>query len=172
MPANLEDPAVAQDWKRSILIPIPKKGSSKECANHRTIAHIPRASKVMLKILHAGLQHHVNQELPDVLAAFRKERRPRDQIANICWIIEKEREFQNFYLCFIDYAKASDCVDHEKLWKTLREMGLPGHLTCILRNLYASQEKTVRTLCGTTDWFKMKKGIGQGCLLSPCLFIC
>ena len=102
----------------------------------------------MLKILHAGLQHHVNQELPDVLAAFRKERRPRDQIANICWIIEKEREFQNFYLCFIDYAKASDCVVHEKLWKTLREMGITDHLTCLLRNLYVGQEAIVRTLYG------------------------
>ena len=94
MPANLEDPAVVPHWKRSILIPIPKKGSSKECANHRTIAHIPRASKVMLKILHAGLQHHVNQELPDVQAGFRKGRGTRDQIANICWIIEKARTFQ------------------------------------------------------------------------------
>ena len=101
----------------------------------------------MLKIVHARLQHYVNQELPDVQAGFRKDRRTRDQIANIHWIIEKAREFQeNIYLCFMDYAKAFDCVDHEKLWKDLREMGASDHLTCLLRNLYAGQEATVRTL--------------------------
>ena len=114
-----------QDWKRSILIPIPKKGSAKECSNHQTVALISHASKVMLKILHAGLQHYVNQELPDVQAGFRKGRGTRDQIASICWITEKAREFQkNIYLCFIDYTKAFDCVDHDKLWKALREMGI------------------------------------------------
>ena len=106
----------------------------------------------MLKILHARLQHYVNQELPDVQAGFRKGRGTRDQIANICWIIEKAREFQkNIYLCFIDYTKAFDCVDHNKLWKALKEMGIPDHLTCLLRNLYADQEATVRTLYGTND---------------------
>ena len=114
-----------QDWKRSILIPIPKKGSAKECSNHQTVALISHASKVMLKILHAGLQHYVNQELPDVQAGFRKGRGTRDQIASICWITEKAREFQkNIYLCFIDYAKAFDSVDHNKLWKALKEMGI------------------------------------------------
>ena len=126
----------------------------------------------MLKILPARHQHYVNQELPDVQAGFRKGRGTRDQIANILWIIEKPREFQkNIYLCFINYAKAFDCMDHEKLWKALREIGILDHLTCLLKNLYAGQEATVRTLCGTTDWFKIEKGIQQGCLLSPCFLI-
>ena len=124
----------------------------------------------MLKILQARLQQYVNRELPDVQAGFRKGRGTRDQIANISWIIEKSREFQeNFYLCFIDYAKAFDCVDHNKLWKILKEMGIPDHLTCLLRNLYAGQEATVRTGHGTTDWFQIGKGVYQGCTLSPCL---
>ena len=125
----------------------------------------------MLKILHARLQQYVNHELPDVQAGFRKGRRTRDQIANICWIIEKAREFQkNIYFCFIDYAKAFGCVDHNKLWKILKEMGIPDHLTCLLRNLYAGQEATVRTGHGTTDWFQVGNGVRQGCTLSPCLF--
>ena len=114
----------------------------------------------MFKIVHARLQQYVNQELPDVQAGFRKGRGIRDQIANILWIIEKAREFQkNICLCFINYSKAFDYMDHDKLWKTLREMGIPDHLTCLLRNLYASQEATVRTLYGTTDWFKTEKGV-------------
>ena len=113
----------------------------------------------------------MNRELPDVQVGFRKGRGTRDQIANICWIIEKAREFQkNIYFCFIDYAKAFDCVDHNKLWKTLKEMGIPYHLTCLLRNLYAGQEATVRTEHGTTDWLQIGKGVRQGCILSPCLF--
>uniref|UniRef100_A0A4W2CC80 Reverse transcriptase domain-containing protein n=1 Tax=Bos indicus x Bos taurus TaxID=30522 RepID=A0A4W2CC80_BOBOX len=125
----------------------------------------------MLKILQARLQQHVNRELPDVQAGFRKGRGTRDQIANIRWIIEKAREFQkNIHFCFIDYAKAFDCVDHNKLWKILREMGIPDHLTCLLRNLYAGQEATVRTGHGTTDWLQTGKGVRQGCILSPCLF--
>ena len=125
----------------------------------------------MLKILQARLQQYVNHELSDVQADFRKGRGTRDQIANIHWITEKAREFQkNIYLCFTDYAKAFDCVDHNKLRKILREMGLPGHLTCLLRNLYAGQEATVRTGHGTTDWFQIGKGVHQGCILSPCLF--
>ena len=112
----------------------------------------------MLKILHARLQHYINQELPDVQTGFRKGKGTRDQVANIHWITP--REFQkNIYLCFIDYAKAFDYVDHDKLWKALREMGIPDHLTCLLRNLYAGQEATVRTLYGTTDWFKTEKGV-------------
>ena len=160
-----------QDWKRSVFIPIPKKGNAKECSNYCTIALISHASKVMLKILQARLQQYVNRELPDVQAGFRKGRGTRDQIANIRWIMEKAREFQkNIYFCFIDYAKAFDCVDHNKLWKILKEMGIPDHLTCLLRNLYAGQEATVRTGHGTTDWFQIGKGVHQGCILSPCLF--
>ena len=114
---------------------IPKKGNAKECSNYRTIALISHASKVMLKILQARLQQYVNHELPDVQAGFRKGRGTRDQIANITWIMENAREFQkNIYFCFIDYAKAFDCVDHNKLWKILKEMGIPDHLTCLLRN--------------------------------------
>ena len=112
----------------------------------------------------------MNRELPDVQAGFRKGRGTGDQIAKIHWIIEKEREFQkNIYFCFIDYTKAFDCVDHNKLWKILQEMGIPDHLTCLLRNLYAGQEATVRTGHGTTAWFQIGKGVHQGCILSPCL---
>ena len=113
----------------------------------------------------------MNRELPDVQAGFRKGRGTRDQIANIHWIREKAREFQkDIYFCFIDYAKAFDCVDHNKLWKILKEMGIPDHLTCLLRNLYAGQEATVRTGHETTDWFQIGKGVRQGYILSPCLF--
>ena len=125
----------------------------------------------MLNILQASLQQYVSRELPDVQAGFRKSRGTSDQIANICWIIEKVREFQkNIYFWFIDYAKTFDYVDHNKLWKTLKEMGTPHHITCLLRNLYAGQEATVRTGHGTMDWFQIGKGIHQGCLSSPCLF--
>ena len=135
-----------QDWKRSVFIPIWKKGNPKECSNYCTIAPNPHGSKVMLKILQARFQKYVNRELPDVQGGFRKGRRTRDQIVNIRWIIKKAREFQkNIYFCFIDYAKAFDCVDHNKLWKILKEMGIPDHLTRLLRNLYAGQEATVRT---------------------------
>ena len=125
----------------------------------------------MLNILQARLQQYVNCELPDIQAGFIKGRGTRDQIASIRWIIEKAKEFQkNIYFFFIDYAKAFDCVDHNKLWKILREMGIPGHLTCLLRSLYAVQEATVRTGHGRIDWFQIAKGICQGCILSPCLF--
>ena len=125
----------------------------------------------MLKILQVRLQQYVNLELPDVQAGFIKGRGTRDQIANICWIIEKAREFQkNIDFCFIDYAKVFDCVDHNKLWKILKEMGIPDHLTCLLQNLYAGQEATVRTGHGTTDWFQIGKGVCQGCILSSCSF--
>ena len=113
----------------------------------------------------------MNQELPDVQTGFRKGRRIRDQIANILWIIEKAKEFQkNIYFCFIDYTKAFDSVDHNKLWKTLKEMGIPNHLTCLLRNLHVDQEAAVRTLYGTAAWFRIEKGARQGYLFSPCLF--
>ena len=160
-----------QDWRRSVFIPIPKKGNAKECSNYRTIVLISHASKVMLKILQARLQQYVNYELPYVQAGFRKGRGTRDQIVNICWIIKTAREFQkNIYFYFIDYDKAFDCVAHNQLWKILKEMGIPDHLTCLLRNLYAGQEATVRTGHGTTDWFKIGKGVRQDCILSSCLF--
>ena len=124
----------------------------------------------MLQILQARLQQYVNPELPGVQAGFRKGRGTRDQIANICWTIEKAREFQkNIYFFFTDYAKDFDCVDHNKLWKILKEMGIPD-LTCLLRNLYAGQEATVKIGHETTDWFQIGKGIHQVCILSPCLF--
>ena len=125
----------------------------------------------MLKILQVRLQQYVNRELPDVQAGFRKGRRTRNQIAIICWIINKAREFQkNIYFCFIDYADAFDCVDQNKIWKILKDMEIPDHLICCLRNLYAGQEAAVITGHGTTDWFQIGKGIHQGCILSPCLF--
>ena len=135
------------------------KGNPKECSNYCTIALISHVSKVMLKILLARLQQYVNHERPDVQAGCRKCRGTRDQIANIRWII-----------CFIDYAKAFDCMDYHKLWKILQEMGIPDSLTCLLRNLYPSQEATVRNGHGTKDWFQIGKGVCQGCILSPCLF--
>ena len=160
-----------QDWKRSVFISSPKKGNAKECSNYHTVALISHTSKIMFKILQARLQQYVNHELPDVQASFRKGSGTRDQIANICWIIKKAREFQkNIYFCFIDYAKAFDCVDHNKLWITLKEMEIPGHLTCLLRNLYVGQEATVRTEHGTRDWFQIGNGVRQGCILSLCLF--
>ena len=140
-----------QDWKRSVFIPIPKKGNAKECSNYCTIAFILHASKATLKFLQARLQQYVNRELPDVQAGFRKNRGTRDQIANIHRIIEKAREFQkNIYFFFLDYAKAFDCVDHNKLEKSERE-GNTRPPDLLLRNLYAGQEATVRTGLGTTD---------------------
>ena len=128
-----------------MFIPIPKKGNAKECSNYCTIVFISHASKVMLKIRQVRLQQYTNQEFSNVQAGFRKGRGTRDQIANFHWITGKAREFQkNIYFCFIDYAKAFDCVDHNKFWKTLEEMGIPNHLTCLLRNPYACQEATVR----------------------------
>ena len=158
-----------QDWKKSVFIPIPKKGNAKECSNYCTIALISHASKIMLKILQARLQQYVNQELSNVQAGFRKGTGIKDQISNIRWITEKSREFQkniNFY--FIENAKAFDCVDHNKLWKILKKMGIPDRLTCFLRNLYAGQEATVRTRHGTTDQFQIGKGVHQGYILSLC----
>ena len=125
----------------------------------------------MLKILQARLQKYVNHEFPDVQAGFRKGRGTRDQIVNICWIMENARQFQkNIYFCFIDYAKAFYCVDHNKRWKIMKEMGIPDHLTCLLRNVEAGQEATIRTGHGTTDCFQIGKGVRPGCILLPCLF--
>ena len=136
MSAHLEKSAVATGPEKVSFIPIPKKGNPKECSNYCTNALISHTSKVMLKILQARLQPYVNRELPDVQVDFRKGRGTRDQTANICWIIEKAREFQeNIYFCFLDYAKTFDCVNHNKLGKILQEMGIPDHLTCLLRNL-------------------------------------
>ena len=133
--------------------------------------HSSHSSKVMLKILQARLQQYMNRELPDIQAGFRRGRGTRDQIASIHWIIKKATEFQkNISFCFIDYAKAFDCIDCNKLWKILQEMGIPDHLTCFLRNMYAGQEATVRTRHGTTDWFQIRERVHQGCILSPCLF--
>ena len=171
MPANLENSAVDTELKKSVFTPIPKKGNAKECSNYCTIALISHTSKVMLNILQARLQQYMNSELPDVQAGFTKGRGTGDQIANICWIIEKAREFQKTIdFCLIDYVKAFDCVDHNKLWKILNELGIPDHQTCLLRNVYAGQEATVRTGHGKTDWFQIGKGVRQGCILSPCLF--
>ena len=166
MPANLENSAIATGLEKVIFFSNPNIYS-----NYHALALISQASKVMLKILQPKLQQHMNQELPDVQAGFRKGRGTRDQIANIHWIIEKARELQrNIYFCFIHYKKAFDCMDHNKLWKILKEMRIPDHLTFLLRNLYAGQEATVRTRHGTMDWFKVEKGVCQGCVLSPCLF--
>ena len=171
MPANLKNSAVATGLEKVSFHSNPKEGNAKECSNYLTIALISHASKVMLKILQARLQQYVNHGLPDVQAGFRKGRGTRDQIANMRWIMEKAREFQKIiYFCSIDYAKAFACVDHNKLWKILKEMGIPDHLTCLSRNLYAGQEATVRMEHGTTDWFQIGKGVYQGCILSPCLF--
>ena len=157
-----------QDRQKSVFIPITKKGNAKRCSNYHTIALISHASKVMVKILQDRLQQYMNRELPDIQAGFRKGRGTRDQIGNIRWIMEKAREFQkNIYFCFIDYAKAFDCVYPNKLWKILEEMGIPDHLTCHLRNLYAGQEATVRTGHGTIDWFQIGKGYVKAVYYHP-----
>ena len=145
-----------QDRKRSVFIPIPKKSNAKECSNYRTSALVSHASTIMLKILQTRLQQYVNPELPALQAGFRKGRGTRDQIANTRWVIGKSKSCRKNF-CFIDYAKAFDCVDHNELWKSLREMGISDHLTCLLRNPYAGQEATVRTGHGTTDWFQIGK---------------
>ena len=138
MPANFENSAVDKGLEKVSFHSNPKERQSQECSNYHTIALISHTTKVVVKILQARLQQYANNELPDVQASFQKSRGNRDQIANICWIIKKAREFQkNFYFCFIDYTKAFDCVDHNKLWKILKEMRIPDHLTCLLRNLYA-----------------------------------
>ena len=166
MLANWKTQQWPQDCKRSVFILIQRKSNAKKCSNYHTIALISHASKVMLKILQARLQQYMNRELPDVQAGFRKGRGTRDQIPNIRWIMEKAREFQkNIYFCFIDYAKLFYCVDHNKLWKILKEMVIPDHLNCLLRNLYAGQEATVRTGHGTTDCFQIRKEIHQGCIV-------
>ena len=163
-------PVPNKDYTRSVFTSIPKKENGKQRFNYCVFVLISNASKVMLKIFQARLQQYMNQELPYVQTGFRKGK-PGNQIATIFWIIEKPWEFQrNIYFCFIDYAKAFVCVDHKELWKFLKEMGIPDHLTCLLRNLYAGQETTVRTGSGTMDWFQIGIGIHKGCTLLPCLF--
>ena len=148
-----------------------RKAMPKNVQTTAQIALISHTSKVLLKILQARLQQYVNRDLPDGQAGFRKHRGTRDQIANIHWTIKKAIEFQkNIYFCFIDYVQVFDCVDHNKLWKILKELGIPDHLTWLLRNLHAGQEATVRTGHGTTDWFQIGKGVCQGYILSPRLF--
>ena len=172
MPANLENSKVTIGLEKISFHTNPKKCNAKEfCSNYHTIALISHASKVMLKILQAGLQQYIYFELPVVQTGFRKGRRTGYQTANIHGIIEKARELQkNIYFCFVDYAKAFDCVDHNKLWTILQEMGITGHLACLLRNLYAGQGATVKNGHRTTDWFQIWKGVCQGCILLPCLF--
>ena len=176
MPANLGNSPVVTGLEKVSFHSNPKE---RQCQRMLKLPHNCThltyiISKIMLKILQARLQQYMNQELPDVQAGFRKGRGTRDQIANIHWVIEKARESQkNIYFCFTDYAKAFDCVDHNKLWKILQEMGIPDYLMCLLRNLYAGQEASVRTGHETMDWFRIGKGVHQGSLspcLSPCLF--
>ena len=177
MPANLEKNSGHRTGKGQFSFLSQRKAMQKnaqttaQLLSSHLAAAAANASKVMLKILKARLQQYVNHELPDVQAGFRKGRGARDQTANICWITEKAREFQkNIYFWFIDYVKAFDCVDYNKLSKILKEMRIPDHFTCLLRNLYAGQEATVRTGHRTTDWFQIGKGVCQGCILSPCFF--
>ena len=166
MSANLGNSTVPKDWKKSVFIP----NSKGQCQRMFKLLYNCTHS-TCFKILQARLQQYMNWELPDVQAGFRKGRETRDQIANIRWLMEKAMEFQkNIYFCIIGYAKAFDCVNHNKMWKLLQEMWIPDHLACLLRNLYAGQEATVRTGHGTRDWFQIRKAVCQGCILSPCLF--
>ena len=172
MLTNLENSEVASwNWKNSVFISIPKKHNAKECSNYHKIALISHASKVMLKILQARLQQYMNQELLDVQSGFQRSWGTRDQIVNTRWIMEQPRTFQkNIYLYFIDYAKAFDFVDHSQTnWKSLNRWEYQSTV-CLVRKLYVGQEATVRTGLGTADWFKIGKGVQQGCILSPCLF--
>ena len=167
MPENLENSTVATGLENVIIIPIPKRDNVKECSNSAQL----HSSHTLVKILQARLQQYVNCELPDIQVGFRKGRGTRDQFSYIYWIIKNAREFQkNIYFCFIDYTTSFDWVDYNKLWKVLQEVGIPDNLTCLLRNLYSGQEKTVRTVHWTIDWFQIGKGVGQGFILLSCLF--
>ena len=159
-----------RDWKRSVFIPIPKKGNAKECSKYCTIALISHASKVMFKILQTRLQQYVNHELPDVQTGFRKERNQRSNCQHLLDHCKSKRVPEKHLFLLYSLRQTFDCVDHNKLWKILKEMGIPDHLTCLLRNLYAGQEATVRTGHGTTDWFQIGKRVCQGCIWPPCLF--
>ena len=171
MPANLENLTVATGLEKVSFHCNSKERQCQRMLKLHTTALVSQTSKVMFKILQARLQKYMNRELPNVQAGFRKGRGTRDQIVTIHWIIEKAREFQkNIYFCFTDYTKGFDCVDHNKLWKILQEMGIPDLLTCLMRNVYADQEATVGTGHGTIDWFQIGKRVHQGCILLPCLF--
>ena len=159
------------DWKKSVYVPIYKKGDKKECGNYRTIALISHASKLLLRVIQRRLEVFLIPELPIEQAGFRRGRGTRNHIANLRWMMEKAREYQrDLYMCFIDYKKAFDCVDHEILWVILRGMGVPVHLIVLLKRLYTNQEATVRTEFGETDNIDIGKGVRQGCILSPLLF--
>ena len=165
MPATLKKSAVTTGLEKVGFHSNPQKRYAKECSNYCTIAVISHASKVMLKILQVRLQQYMNLELQDIQAGFRKGRGTREQIANICWIIEKAREFQkNSTYALLTMPKPLTCVDHNKLWKILQEMGIPDHVICLLRSLYAGQEETIRTGHGSTEWFQTGKRIKQGCV--------
>jgi hypothetical protein len=160
-----------KDWKTSIYVPIYKKGDATDCSNYRTIALIAHASKVMLKIIMGRMESYVEKEIPEVQAGYRKGRGTRDHIANLRWTMERAREYnQDIFLCFIDYSKAFDSVDHSRMWNTLKDMGFPIHLVVLLKSLYENQVARVRTDFGDTDSFGIGKGVRQGCILSPCLF--
>ena len=160
-----------KDWKKSVFIPLPKKGGSRDCANNRTISLISHASKVLLKVIQRRLEQHLDREIQIEQAGFRKGRGTRDHISNLRWIMEKAREYGNdIYICFIDYSKAFDCVDHTGLWLVMRRMGIPEHIIVLIKNLYSQQEATVRTEFGNAEWFPIGKGVRQGCILSPGLF--
>ena len=171
MPAHLENSAVATGLEKVSFIPIPKKSNAKECSNYDRISLISHTGKVMLRILQARLQQYMNHELPDVQVDLEKAKEPEIRFptsAGSLKISKNSRKTSTSALLI--YAKVFDCVDYYKLWKILKEMGIPDHLTCLLRNLYAGQEATVRTGHGTTDWFQIGKGVRQGCMLSPCLY--
>ena len=171
MSANLENSAVATGLEKVNFHFNPKERQCKECSNYCTIILISQVSKVMFKILQARLQQYMKHELPDVHCGFRKGRGIRDHITNICWIIEKAREIQkNIYFCFVEYTKAFDCVDHNKLWIKRSRDGITDSVTCLLINLYAGQKATVRIGHGTMVWFQIGKGVHQGYMLSLCLF--
>ena len=169
MPVIQKTQQYPQDWKRSVFFQPQRKAMPKH-AQTTTQLYSSHTSKVAFKILQDSLQQYVNHEIPDIQAWFRKSKGTKDQSANICWIIEKRVFHKNIYFCFVDYAKSFDCVDHNKLWNILQEMGKPDHLACLLTNLYAGQEATLRTGHGPTDWFQIRKWVCQGCILSPCLF--
>ena len=171
MPANVENSSGHRTGKGQFSFQSQRRAIPNSVQTTIQLCSFHMLAWLCSKSFKARLQQYVNQEVPDVQAGFRKHREARDQIANIHWIIEKSRKFQeNIYFCSIDYAKAFNCVDHNKLWKILKEMGIPNHLTCLLRNLNTRQKATVRTGQGTTDWFKIRKGVWQGYLLPPCLF--
>ena len=156
--------------KGQFFIPMPKKGNAKECSIYSTVALISHASKVMLKILQTRLQQHVSVNFQMFKLDLEKAEEPEIKLLTSVGSLKKQEFLKNIYFWFIDYAKAFDCVDHNKLWKILQEMGIPDYLTCLLRNLYAGQEATIRTGHGTTDWFQIGKGVHQSCILLPCLF--